>query len=52
MRGSSPSPQAWRGRRSEKLYRIGFEYLYGADPQYEFVYKNQNRAGIGMWYDY
>lgn len=43
---------AWRGRRSEKLYRIGFEYLYGADPQYEFVYKNQNRAGIGMWYDY
>ncbi len=43
---------AWRGRRSEKLYRIGFEYLYGSDPQYEFVYKNQNRAGIGMWYDY
>ncbi len=43
---------AWRGRRSEKLYRIGFEYLYGSDPQYQFVYKNQNRAGIGMWYDY
>jgi hypothetical protein len=43
---------AWRGRRSEKLYRIGFEYLYGSDPQYEFVYSNQNRAGIGMWYDY
>lgn len=43
---------AWRGRRSEKLYRIGFEYLYGSDPQYEFVTKNQNRAGIGMWYDF
>jgi len=43
---------AWRGRRSEKLYRIGLDYLYGADPQYQFVYKNQNRAGIGMWYDY
>lgn len=43
---------AWRGRRSEKLYRIGLEYLYGSDPQYQFVYKNQNRAGIGMWYDY
>jgi hypothetical protein len=28
------------------------EYLYGSDPQYQFVYKNQNRAGIGMWYDY
>lgn len=43
---------AWRGRRSEKLFRIGFEYLYGSDPQYEFVFVNQNRAGIGMWYDY
>ncbi len=43
---------AWRGRRSEKLFRIGFEYLYGSDPQYEFVFYNQNRAGIGMWYDF
>lgn len=43
---------AWRGSRSERLYRIGFEYLYGSDPQYEFVFVNQNRAGIGMWYDY
>jgi len=43
---------AWRGRRSEKLYRIGFEYLYGSDPQYEFVYNNQNRYGFGMWYDF
>ena len=25
---------AWRGRRSEKLFRLGFEYLYGSDPQY------------------
>ena len=43
---------AWRGRRSEKLYRIGFEYLYGSDPQYEFAFSNQNRCGVGMWYDY
>jgi hypothetical protein len=43
---------AWRGQRSEKLFRVGFEYLYGSDPQYEFVFYNQNRAGIGMWYDY
>jgi hypothetical protein len=43
---------AWRGRRSEKLLRVGFEYLYGSDPQYEFVFYNQNRAGIGMWYDF
>ncbi len=55
---------AWRGRRSERLFRIGFEYLYGSDPQYEFFRDNQNpfvasqgqinqnRAGIGMWYDY
>ena len=43
---------AWRGQRSEKLFRIGFEYLYGSDPQYEFVFYNQNRAGIGMWYDF
>lgn len=43
---------AWRGDASEKLFRIGFEYLYGSDPQYEFTFYNQNRAGIGMWYDY
>jgi len=43
---------AWRGDRGGKLFRLGFEYLYGADPQYEFVFNNQNRAGIGMWYDF
>jgi len=43
---------AWRGRRSEKLFRLGFEYLYGSDPQYEFVFYNQNRYGFGVWYDY
>ncbi len=43
---------AWRGRRSEKLFRIGFEYLTGSDPQYEFAFYNQNRYGIGMWYDF
>ena len=43
---------AWRGSRSEKLFRVGFEYLQGSDPQYQFVYYNQNRCGIGMWYDY
>ena len=53
---------AWRGYQSEKLFRLGFEYLYGSDPQYEFTKTdaatgritalNQNRAGIGMWYDY
>ncbi|MCX7413256.1 MAG: DUF1207 domain-containing protein [Planctomycetia bacterium] len=43
---------AWRGRRSERLLRVGFEYLNGSDPQYEFVFYNQNRCGIGMWYDF
>ncbi len=43
---------AWRGRRSEKLFRIGFEYLYGSDPQFEFAFYNQNRYGVGMWYDF
>jgi hypothetical protein len=43
---------AWRGRQSERLLRAGFEYLYGSDPQYEFVFYRQNRAGIGVWYDY
>ena len=43
---------AWRGRRSEKLFRVGFEYLTGSDPQYQFVYNNQYRCGLGMWYDF
>lgn len=43
---------AWRGWTSERLLRIGFEYLHGADPQYEFVYYDQNRYGVGIWYDF
>jgi hypothetical protein len=43
---------AWRGSRSEKLFRIGLEYLNGSDPQYEFAFASQNRTGISMWYDY
>jgi len=43
---------AWRGDRSQRLFRVGFEYLNGADPQYEFVYDVQNRAGVGLWYDF
>ena len=43
---------AWRGRRSEKLFRVGFEYLTGSDPQYEFTFYKQNRYGLGMWYDF
>jgi hypothetical protein len=43
---------AWRGWRSARLLRIGFEYLYGADPQYEFVFDDQNRYGVGVWYDF
>jgi hypothetical protein len=43
---------AWRGDRSEKLLRVGVEYLYGSDPQYEFAFANQNRFGFGMWYDF
>jgi hypothetical protein len=43
---------AWRGWTSERLLRIGFEYLAGSDPQYEFVFYSQRRAGIGIWYDY
>ncbi len=43
---------AWRGWRSARLLRVGFEYLYGSDPQYEFVFYRQSRAGIGVWYDF
>ena len=43
---------AWRGRRSEKLFRVGFEYLTGSDPQYQFTFYKQNRYGLGMWYDF
>jgi len=43
---------AWRGDRSARLFRVGFEYLNGSDPQYEFVYAVQNRAGVGLWYDF
>ena len=43
---------AWRGRLSERLLRTGFEYLQGCDPQYQFVLYNQNRCGIGIWYDF
>ncbi len=41
----------WRGRRNQ-AFRIGFEYFYGADDQYEFFDDTNSKCGLGVWYDF
>jgi hypothetical protein len=40
-----------RGKRNQS-FRVGIQYYYGADEQYEFYRNTANKFGIGMWYDF
>lgn len=41
----------WRGRRNQ-AFRLGLEYFYGADDQYEFFDETNSKLGFGLWYDF
>ena len=42
---------AWRGKRNQ-IFRIGAQYFYGADDQYEFFDDTVSKVGLGIWYDF
>lgn len=42
---------AWRGERNQ-MFRLGLQYFYGADDQYEFYRDTNNKFGFGLWYEF
>jgi hypothetical protein len=42
----------WRGSHNRRLFRVGGEYSNGKSEQFEFFDQNEERLGIGMWFDY
>lgn len=41
----------WRGVTGH-LFRMGMQYYTGKSDQYEFFRRNENKVGLGLWYDY
>jgi hypothetical protein len=42
----------WRSRNYGPLLRLGFQYLEGMTPQYEFLTNSERQLGMGIWYDF
>jgi len=42
----------WRGGNGGHLFRTGMEYYNGKSPQFEFFDQNEERVGVGLWYDF
>lgn len=42
----------WRGGCTGKLLRVGFHFLTGKSPQFEFFGQHETQIGGGIWYDY
>ncbi|MCY2991857.1 MAG: DUF1207 domain-containing protein [Planctomycetota bacterium] len=41
----------WRGLTGH-LFRLGVQYFTGPSDQYQFFCRNENKVGIGLWYDF
>lgn len=42
----------WRGRNSSKTFRVGLQYYNGKSLQYQFLDRNDELIGVGVWYDF
>ncbi len=42
----------WRARNRGHLFRVGLQYYNGKNQQFEFYQVNENKVGIGLWYDF
>jgi hypothetical protein len=42
----------WRSGRNGQLLRMGLQYYNGKSNQFEFYNRNENKLGLGVWYDY
>lgn len=52
--GSFVAQAGWqfRGGMALHTFRLGVEYVNGANTQYEFFNTFEQRVGFGIWYDY
>jgi len=41
----------WRGQ-SGHLFRFGMQYFTGKSDQFEFFRRNEDRLGLGIWFDF
>jgi len=41
----------WRGVTG-KTFRLGFHYLNGKSNQFQFLTRNEEQVGFGVWYDF
>ena len=41
----------WRGP-TNRLFRVGVQYSTGKSDQYQFCQRNEDKVGIGIWYDF
>jgi len=42
----------WRNRPYGHIFRAGFQYLNGNNPQFEFYPLHEIEYGLGLWYDF
>jgi hypothetical protein len=42
----------WRGSESGHVLRIGLQYYNGKSIQYSFFNRDEQLAGVGIWFDY
>lgn len=42
----------WRPTDKGKTLRLGLQYYNGKSNQFSFYNENENKVGLGMWYDY
>ena len=43
----------WQSRGlTGHLFRLGVQYFTGPSDQYQFFCRNENKVGIGLWYDF
>jgi hypothetical protein len=42
----------WRGRNSNRTFRIGAQYYSGPSIQWSFLDRYESLVGVGMWFDY
>lgn len=41
----------WQGGSNHRM-RVGVQYFSGKSDQYQFYSKNENKIGVGLWYDF
>ena len=43
---------AWRYGADRRMFRVGLQYYDGGNQQFEFYKNNEQKLGLGLWYDF